>query len=149
MTDERINTRTAHKQLGIEYTLTPTGHINIRSELGSGEAHTIHVDDSGSVEKCTCKGFQHTNGCYHEDYVNQNGRLRAAARACTERQTVVTDGGTDEDDDTNPIDDVLPDEWLIDAPNPTERDDEPEPGADVVGSESPDMGRGPSGVDEL
>ena len=30
-----------------------------------------------------------------------------------------------------------------------EQDDEREPGADVVGSESPDMGRGPSGIDEL
>jgi len=146
MTDERIDTTTAHKAIGIETTLCANGAINVRSDRGSGRVHTVFVDPTGDVERCTCKGFVHHGHCYHEDYVNQNGRLRAAARACADRQTIATDGGTD---DTNPIDDVLPDEWVVDAPNPTERDDEPEPGEDVVGSESPDMGRGPSGIDEL
>ena len=121
MTDVEIDTTTAHKQLGIETTLCANGAINVRSDRGSGRVHTVFVDSTGDVDRCTCPGFTHHQNCYHEGYVNQNGRLRAAARACADRQTVVTDGG----------------------------DDEPEPGADVVGSEAPDFNRGPKGVDEL
>ena len=150
MDDEQIDTTTAHKAIGIETTLCANGAINVRSDRGSGRVHTVFVDSTGDVERCTCPGWTHHQNCYHVDAIQANGRLRAAARACADRQKMVTDGGHDEDDDdTNPIDDVLPDEWLIDAPNPTEHDDEPEPGADVTGSEAPDMGRGPSGVDDL
>jgi len=151
-TEERIDGR----HFDLQTTVCPNGVVNVRNpDSGSGDVHTVHLTDAGTVERCTCKGFTHHGHCYHSDAIASNGRLRAAARACADRQTIATDGGHDEpDDDTNPIDDVLPDEWIVDAPNPTERearsnDLEPEPGAEVIGSEAPDMGRGPSGVDDL
>ena len=118
-TEERIDGR----HFDLQTTVCPNGVVNVRNpDSGSGDVHTVHLTDAGTVERCTCPGFTHHGHCYHSDAIESNGRLRAAARACTERQTVATDGGTD---------------------------DEPEPGAEVIGSEAPDMGRGPSGVDEL
>ena len=122
MTDVEIDTTTAHKAIGIETTLCANGAINVRSDRGSGRVHTVFVDSTGDVDRCTCPGFTHHGHCYHSDAIASNGRLRAAARACADRQTIAIDGG---------------------------HDDEPEPGAEVIGSEAPDMGRGPSGVDDL
>jgi len=117
-TEERIDGR----HFDLQTTVCANGVVNVRNpDSGSGDVHTVHLTDAGTVERCTCKGWTHHGHCYHSDAIQANGRLRAAARACTDRQTVVTDGG----------------------------DEEPEPGADVIGSEAPDMGRGPSGVDEL
>ena len=56
-------------------------HINVRNPLsGSGEAHTVHLSESGSVEGCTCKGWKFHETCYHVGTVRQSPLLIASAK---------------------------------------------------------------------
>jgi len=100
MKDDRLNVTTAKKSIGLQTTLCENGVINVWSERGSGKVHSVHLDETGSIEKCTCKGYKHTGGCYHVDAISQNGSLRSAARACTTRK-VMTDGGEEGEEETS------------------------------------------------
>lgn len=94
MKDDSINTRTAKKCIDLQTTVCKNGKINVRNPVsGSGDVHTVHLDDTGNVDRCTCKGWTHYQNCYHTDAIRANGQLRSAARACTDRQSVMTDGG--------------------------------------------------------
>lgn len=96
MRDEKVNTRTAKKGIALETTLCSNGVINCWSTLGSGKAHSIHVDERGRIEKCTCKGWTHHGHCYHTDTIRENRPLLSAARACSDTKQVASDGGLPE-----------------------------------------------------
>lgn len=87
----RTNTTTGENADGIaldsrhfdlEATVCANGKINVRnSTSGSGDVHTVHIDDGGAVDRCTCKGHTYAGRCYHADAIAANDRLRAVARA--------------------------------------------------------------------
>lgn len=73
-------------------------HINVRNEQsGSGEIHTVHLNENGSVKRCTCKGWVFHKTCYHVDTVRDAPILLSSASVLSAEQSPVpaTDGGTE------------------------------------------------------
>lgn len=70
----------------LQTALCPNGAINVWSDDSSGDIHTVFVDRYGDVIRCTCKGHQHTGGCYHVQTIRASGQLRAAARAAMQAE---------------------------------------------------------------
>lgn len=72
-------------------------HINVRNTLsGSGDVHTVHLNENGSVERCTCKGYVFNQTCYHCDTVENSPIILSSASAASQTKPVATDGGQPE-----------------------------------------------------
>ena len=89
----------------LETTLLATGRqVNVRNtQSGSGEVHTVHLTETGTVERCTCKGWKYHQTCYHADSVRSSPLLLSSAKAqVAGTRQVATDGGhveTETDDE--------------------------------------------------
>jgi hypothetical protein len=92
---------TDNRSTDLETTLLADGqHINVRNtRSGSGEIHTVHLTENGSVKRCTCKGWVFHETCYHVDTVRNSPILLSSAKVqVAQSQQVATDGGHSEDD---------------------------------------------------
>ena len=92
---EQEGSHTDERSTDLEVTVCRDGrHLNVRNQQsGSGEVHTVTVDD-GHAAECTCKGFKFHDNCYHVDTVEASPLLTSSAQSlAASHSPVMADGG--------------------------------------------------------
>ena len=145
-------------------TVCTNGVVNVANQSYGDDAgdhvYSVEVND-GEAVGCSCPHHVHRGAhCKHQVAVENSPIVLSSASAASATREVATDGGREECVECGSSHGEIHEKYggrcalcgvkaLRDDGHPLTRDDEPEPGAEVTGSEAPDFNRGPSGVDDL
>ena len=87
---------TDDRRTDLQMTVCANGVVNVRNQRsGSGQGHSVFLDESGEAIRCTCKGHTHHGRCYHADAVESSPLVASASRAASTPR-VAADGGEPE-----------------------------------------------------